>query len=382
MRSPSASDAARRWATAQLSRIKPLHDQRCAQLPRPELCGDEVREVAGWLAVDGLTVAATLSHLWRHVALELLRALWALRPAGGPQCLARNLKAKDPTFCCHVPSSGSSEVAVAESNQHRICLVSAETGERLRCIGSFGNQAAGAGLNYPKGVACSADGAFLFVADRSNHRVVKLAMSDGALVASVGGRGFGEGRLKYPQGLALAAQESLLFVCDYGNDRVVGLDARTLEWLFTLGEGLGENFALPSGCAASDATSELAVVDGRSQVVHLFSTAGERRHLRTLCEGRLEYPWGVAFSADGQRLVLGEGAPSGGRRGRLQVVDARTGGVLQLLVLPDHGRVSGVCVDSASARVFAVDHDERAVRTLTSVWPGLEARVQRHLDPG
>ena len=29
-------------------------------------------------------------------------------------------------------SSGSSEVAVAESNQHRICLVSAETGERLQ----------------------------------------------------------------------------------------------------------------------------------------------------------------------------------------------------------------------------------------------------------
>ena len=64
----------------------------------------------------------------------------------------------------------------------------------MRTLGKFGwASGAAGGLNYPKGLAFDLSGEHLFVADRSNHRVVKMNAATGAVVAGVGSRGYGDG---------------------------------------------------------------------------------------------------------------------------------------------------------------------------------------------
>ncbi|EOD14566.1 hypothetical protein EMIHUDRAFT_196978 [Emiliania huxleyi CCMP1516] len=190
-------------------------------------------------AAHDVAVAAALSHTWRSVALPRLASEGVLRPADGAiQILARSLKAKDPTFVACSPAA--SLVAIAESSQHRIVICSLVTGEVVRTLGKFGWASGAAdGLNYPKGLAFDPSGEHLFVADRSNHRVIKMNAATGAVVAGVGSRGYGDGCFKYPQGVALAdtaAHGPLVFVCDYGNDRIVALEPTALEWRFDVGE--------------------------------------------------------------------------------------------------------------------------------------------------
>lgn len=178
-------------------------------------------------------------------------------------------------------------------------------------------------------------------------------------------------------GLALAtsaAHGATLFVSDFGNDRVVVLDAETLAWRHELKDEV--RLALPAGLAAS--RTELFVVDASNFMVHVFDleeACGAVQGvscLRSLgCRGtdpgELEFPWGVAADPNCDRILIGEGAASGGRYGRVQVLCAQTGASLQVVTLPGQSRVSGLWTDGR--HVLAVDHDCRAIRMMTTVWP-------------
>lgn len=218
----------------------------------------------------------------------------------------------------------------------------------------------------------------MYIADRSNHRVVKSDLqNDGAIVASIGsGMGPHDGRFKYPQGVAFArttAHGAVVFVSDYGNDRVAVLDADDLSWKHAIREA--GRLALPAGLAVS--ATELFVVDASEHVVRVYdidevsNSARARGELRTLGgrgtdPGELDYPWGLAVDVHSRRLYVGEGGASGGRNGRVQVLCTASGESLQVVTLPDDARVSGLCAEGE--RVLAIDHHARVIRVLTSAW--------------
>lgn len=199
------------------------------------LSQDEIDHIAALVGVETLPIIAAVAHAWRCAALPLLSALGVLRPSSGCQRLACGMKSHgpkgrpEPTFLTLLPSG---DVLLAESSAHRLTIWSATTGLCCGTIGSFGVGAASDGLNYPKGVAVD-DESGLYVADRSNHRVVKFSLIDNGIIGSVGGgRGRGVGRFRYPQGVAFARETAhgpLIFVSDYGNDRIVALD-KELNW--------------------------------------------------------------------------------------------------------------------------------------------------------
>ena len=347
---------------------------------------DEVSIIVSYIDVmDDLASAAAVSVLWRSEVLPKLIHARGLRPADGANVIANGgrLKIKEPTFVIMLPDG---DLAISESSLHRV-LIFAPDGRRRRTMGSFGyasreeDLAMGKplALNYPKGLVASCDGRYLYIADRNNHRVLKTLLSDGTVVAQAGGRGMGiqRGHFKFPEGLALAtsaAHGATLFVSDFGNDRVVVLDAETLAWRHELKDEV--RLALPAGLAAS--RTELFVVDASNFMVHVFDleeACGAVQGvscLRSLgCRGtdpgELEFPWGVAADPNCDRILIGEGAASGGRYGRVQVLCAQTGASLQVVTLPGQSRVSGLWTDGR--HVLAVDHDCRAIRMMTTVWP-------------
>ena len=318
---------------------------------------DEVSIIVSYIDVmDDLASAAAVSVLWRSEVLPKLIHARGLRPADGANVIANGgrLKIKEPTFVI----MGSFGYASREEDL------------------AMGKPLA---LNYPKGLVASCDGRYLYIADRNNHRVLKTLLSDGTVVAQAGGRGMGiqRGHFKFPKGLALAtsaAHGATLFVSDFGNDRVVVLDAETLAWRHELKDEV--RLALHAGLAAS--RTELFVVDASNFMVHVFDleeACGAVQGvscLRSLgCRGtdpgELEFPWGVAADPNCDRILIGEGAASGGRYGRVQVLCAQTGASLQVVTLPGQSRVSGLWTDGR--HVLAVDHDCRAIRMMTTVWP-------------
>ena len=98
------------------------------------------------------------------------------------------------------------------------------------------------------------DGESLWVSDMSSHRVARLRLPDGKVLAVTSGRqGDDHDELKYPRAMAyvkggesLAHADDLLFICDSGNSRVVAYAAATLTPLRQYGKpGREEIFREP-----------------------------------------------------------------------------------------------------------------------------------------
>ena len=100
-------------------------------------------------------------------------------------------------------------------------------------------------LSFPGKVHVDAVGGRLFVADTNHHRVVIADLETGRVidVAGSGARGFSEGefeeaRFDQPQGMALSADGTTLYVADLGNHaiRALDLNGRTVSTLAGTGE--------------------------------------------------------------------------------------------------------------------------------------------------
>ena len=106
--------------------------------------------------------------------------------------------------------------------------------------------AAGASvLSFPGKVYADSTGERLFVADTNHHRVLVVEAATGQVldVAGSGAPGFGDGdfdtaRFDQPQGMALSADGNTLYLADLGNHAVRALDlaARTVTTLAGTGE--------------------------------------------------------------------------------------------------------------------------------------------------
>ncbi len=121
-----------------------------------------------------------------------------------------------------------------------------------------------------QGLAADAEG-FIYVADRGNHRIVKLTL-DGRLVTTWGGRNNGPGRLINPYDVA-ADNQGHVYVVNHGYNVVKFTDdgEYVLDWGIQ-GSGPGE-FELPKGVAVGP--GEFIYVTDDHNRVQKFTPEGE-----------------------------------------------------------------------------------------------------------
>ena len=118
--------------------------------------------------------------------------------------------------------------------------------EGAKCLGEFKAAAAGcAYFNRPIGIAISLDGNFLYIADTGNHRIRRVRVSDGVttLIAGSGKAGFKNGagaatELSSPMSVAIDHDGAFLYVADKDNHAIrrIRLSDRKVETLAGTGE--------------------------------------------------------------------------------------------------------------------------------------------------
>ena len=256
---------------------------------------------------------------------------------------------------------GRGRLFVADTNHHRIVVADPETGEVLDVAGSglpgFGDGAfTSAAFDGPQGMALSADGGTLYVADTGNHAVRALDLA-ARTVRTLAGTG--DQAPNYPPragaipGVALsspwdlALDGSRLYVAMAGSHQIwaIDLDAGIAGPAAGSGrEGVvdGEpeeaQLAQPSGLAL-DGTGRLYWADAESSTIRYLETqeggatgllAGSGAGLFDFGdsdgvgrEALFQHPLGVAF--DGTRLYVADTY-----NGKIKWVDPATGAVTTL----------------------------------------------------
>jgi thiol-disulfide isomerase/thioredoxin len=129
----------------------------------------------------------------------------------------------------------------ADSEVSAVRRLDVKSGEVFTLVGvdlfEFGDadgEAAVARLQHPLGVALSADGAGLLVADTYNHKIKRMDLASGRVgtVAGTGKAGNGMGEFYEPGNLAVAgiAGGEEVFVADTNNHRIMRGIAGTARW--------------------------------------------------------------------------------------------------------------------------------------------------------
>jgi len=245
-------------------------------------------------------------------------------------------------------------VLVADSGNDRLQIFSADGTPKRVILGSR--------PGHPTGLAT--DGVHIWVADSSNCSVAKVRLPDGSDVLRTGSYGSDANEFSGPEGLALV--HGMLFVADQGNHRIVMLDAATLTWrgaFGSKGSGCGQ-LCNPVGLTAIG--DELYVRDTSNHRIQVFDVSGAHgagvcgAYLRSFggpgkAPGQFDEPTGMAHDGRGRLLVSEAGAK------RVQVLTT-TGEPLQVLPLPQAGRLYGMCV--CDGRAYVADYEQHQVHVL------------------
>ena len=140
-------------------------------------------------------------------------------------------------------------LAIADSDNNAIRVLTLATGAVTTLAGngtqgSLDGGALNASFNAPNGIAVSASGA-VFVSDYSNHviRVITNGVVS-TLAGSAGASGFVDGigsaaRFYYPRGIALSADGSVLYVADASNHAIRAVSTATGATTTLAGKGTG-----------------------------------------------------------------------------------------------------------------------------------------------
>jgi len=192
-------------------------------------------------------------------------------------------------------------------------------------------------LESPMGVVADVRGEHVFVADTLGHRLVKLRVSDGAELASIGAHGTGPGQMIFPQGVAVAHAPAelhgagtageLVYICDTENDRLAVFRASTLELAFLIGgsaAGVNDGWLKvgPTELRRPRAITahvgphgpRVYVAEYETHRISALGLDGSRLYTiggKNTALGRFHSPFGLAVF-DG-RLVVAEGCNSDGR---------------------------------------------------------------------
>ena len=235
---------------------------------------------------------------------QMLHCLGTQKPAGvkAPQ-FVRPLPSGD--FCCSCAQS--SKVAIVSPS-----------GKLVRQVGV--QSADGRALSLATGIIASDDA--LFVSDHFNHRILKLSLASGELLAAAGSEdgadGTGVDEFDAPEDLALSSDRALLFVADRNNSRVVVLDSGTMAWKGQIGRNGkrdGELY-IPIGLALdANSTDELIVADSCNHRLSVFLARPSGKFVRSIA-----YDWeepsgvllvgGLLFVTEARRVSMLEW-PSG-----------------------------------------------------------------------
>jgi DNA-binding beta-propeller fold protein YncE len=165
-----------------------------------------------------------------------------------------------------------SPVGVAALADGRILVSDSRLGAVLaydaegRALGTFAGPES---FGRPTGLAVSADGNEIYVADAANHRIVVLD-PQGNVLRRLGERGSDEGRFNFPAHLAVTPGGAIA-VSDAMNFRVqlIRPDGAFVRSVGSLGDAPGR-FSTPKGVAA-DSAGRLIVVEGRYDALQFFS---------------------------------------------------------------------------------------------------------------
>ncbi len=197
----------------------------------------------------------------------------------------------------------------------------------------------------------------------------------GALVRTFGEYGDGEGELNGPAGLAIDAERDVVYVVDSNNNRVIAfsLEGAFLHAWGRTGSGPGEFEFFdpapggpdqgPEGGLDVDPDGNIYVVDNRNRRIQTFTPDGEFRSMwgrRGPAPGELQYPSGIAVSADGRVFVVDNSTPfnSDDNLARVLVFDA-LGTFLEEWSLS--AAASDRCAGRSSGLDIALDPAERRV---------------------
>ena len=221
------------------------------------------------------------------------------------------------------------------------------------------------GFSDPEGVTVDGAGD-VYVADRNNNRIEKLAAS-GKMLGTWGTKGSGIGQFNGPTGVALDAQGNM-YVADSGNNRIQKLSASG-QWLASwggpeAGSGTGQFNGVHS--VAVDAKGNVDAADFSNNRIVKLSPAG--KVAGTFGElgpssdmGKFDEPVGVAVDAQGNVYVADF------NNNRVQELSASGKFVRQFTQFGNgtgFGRPHGVAVD-ANGNIYVADYQNNAIDELS-----------------
>lgn len=204
------------------------------------------------------------------------------------------------SFPDSIAVDNTGNIYIADSNNHRIRRIDAQSGIIITVVGTgkgaFGGDngpATAAALNLPRKVLLDKDGNIL-IADTNNHRVRLVDARTGIIrtVAGNGNKGFsGDGgmatnaSLSGPLGLALGP-DGILFVADSGNNRIRKVDLKNSSISTIVGGGMpgmpknGDDgpanraFLSNPQDLVIDGTNNLLIVDSNNSVIRAVNRNG------------------------------------------------------------------------------------------------------------
>ncbi len=243
-------------------------------------------------------------------ALRVLRERGALDDAPLPLRLEF---ADTPTTALRYPGklladAPHDRLYIADSGYHRI-VITTLAGAHVATVGSGhagrdDGDAESATFNNPQGMALSADGGTLYVADTNNHliRAIDLASYRVTTIAGTGK----QNRLRFPSGPALvvalnspwdlALHNDTLWIAMAGQHQIWVLDLPSSEMRVAAGssgegrrDGTGRDaaFAQPSGLALSDDGRFLYVADSEISCIRAIDLTTPDAVVTTLAGGDL-----------------------------------------------------------------------------------------------
>ena len=232
-----------------------------------------------------------------------------------------------------------------------------------------GGNAEGGGLNQlasPWGI-CVDDDQTVYVADASNHRIMKWRRGANSGVAVAGARGPGNqnDQLNYPVNVILDKKSDSLIICDYNNQRVVRWPRRS----GTVGETIISNVACCD--LAMDNNDHLYISDVKNHEVRRWKIGETNGILVAGGNGRgnrldqLDQPYHIFIDQDHSVYVSDYGNHrvmkwrKGGKEGAIVAVGRVSGDRLLHLSGP-----RGIVVDQQGTLYIADQTNHRVVRWL------------------
>ena len=344
--------------------IKHFHETRsCDKLCSPGgMVVDTVRE--------RLVIADTGSH--RVICIDISRAslelvqplrVWQHGAAFNRGCADDLLSS--PCGCA--PSLDGLRVHVADSLNHRIVTLCAETGAFL---GAFGARGPLAGqFNGPRSIAVSPIDGRVWIADSDNQRVVCFEENIAAIdqepwrfVAQLGRAESSEAshdRFDHPRSVAISSDGALLAVADTYNHRVQIFESKTHQYVRTIdtrADGPAAVAALGNGSAAAAVASTSPANARPLESPRIVCLHGDDLYV---CTKDAESPLCV-FS-------VSTGAWRGAVSGKMSALPSSSSSPIAVSAVKGvqwSGNVLGLCSDTANGTLFVSDSVASSVAML------------------